>query len=381
MRIMRSSVNAPKEADVMRGTDVHQSGLFSYLSLESRVPQEHPLRGIKELLDEALNGLSRDFDRVYASEGRPSIPPERLVRASTLQILYSIRSERLLCEQLDYNLLFRWFVGLSIDEPIWDHSSFTKNRDRLIEAKVARKLLRRVVRKARIAHLLSNEHFSVDGTLIESWAAVKSMRRRDGQDEPPGPGRNPTVNWHGEKRSNETHVAPKDPEAKLFCKGRGQAAKLCYMGHTLMDHRHGLIVDVEVTQANGYAERETAIKLLERNDSRERRTVSADKAYDTAQFVAECRDRGVTPQVAMNITAHRGSAIDARTTRHAGYLASQRVRKRIEECFGWSKDGRPLRKMKLYGKRKVEFLTTLTVGIYTMLRVTNLLRALPLAPA
>jgi transposase len=381
MRIMRSSVNAPKEADVMRGTDVHQSGLFSYVSLESRVPQEHPLRGIKELLDEALNGLSRDFDRVYASEGRPSIPPERLVRASTLQILYSIRSERLLCEQLDYNLLFRWFVGLSIDEPIWDHSSFTKNRDRLIEAKVARKLLRRVVRKARIAHLLSNEHFSVDGTLIESWAAVKSMRRRDGQDEPPGPGRNPTVNWHGERRSNETHVAPKDPEAKLFCKGRGQAAKLCYMGHTLMDHRHGLIVDVEVTQANGYAERETAIKLLERNDSRERRTVSADKAYDTAQFVAECRDRGVTPQVAMNITAHRGSAIDARTTRHAGYLASQRVRKRIEECFGWSKDGRPLRKMKLYGKRKVEFLTTLTVGIYTMLRVTNLLRALPLAPA
>jgi transposase len=381
MRIMRSSVNAPKEADVMRGTDVHQSGLFSYVSLESRVPQEHPLRGIKELLDEALGGMSRDFDRVYASEGRPSIPPERLVRASTLQILYSIRSERLLCEQLDYNLLFRWFVGLSIDEPIWDHSSFTKNRDRLIEAKVARKLLRRVVRKARIAHLLSNEHFSVDGTLIESWAAVKSMRRRDGKDEPPGPGRNPTVNWHGEKRSNETHVAPKDPEAKLFCKGRGQAAKLCYMGHTLMDHRHGLIVDVEVTQANGYAERETAIKLLDRNALRERRTVAADKAYDTAQFVADCRERGVTPQVAMNISARRGSAIDARTTRHAGYRASQRLRKRIEECFGWSKDGRPLRKMRYYGKRKVEFLTTLTVGIYTLLRVTNLLRPPLLAPA
>lgn len=381
MRIMRSSVNAPKKADVMRGTDIHQSGMFSYVSLESRVPQEHPLRGIKELLDEALGGMSRDFDRVYASEGRPSIPPERLVRASTLQILYSIRSERLLCEQLDYNLLFRWFVGLSIDEPIWDHSSFTKNRDRLIEAKVARKLLRRIVRKARVAHLLSNEHFSVDGTLIESWAALKSMRRRDGQDEPPGPGRNPTVNWHGQKRSNETHVAPKDPEAKLFCKGRGQAAKLCYMGHTLMDHRHGLIVDVEVTQADGYAERAAAIKLLDRNDSRERRTVSADKAYDTAQFVAECRERGITPQVAMNISGTRGSAIDARTTRHAGYMASQRLRKRIEECFGWSKDGRPLRKMKLYGKRKVEFLTTLTVGIYTLLRVTNLLGPPALAPA
>src|SRR6202522_3070898 len=337
-RIRHSCRNGATEAEVMRGDDVQQGGMFSYVSLESRVPPTHPLRGMKALLDEALAGMSRDFDRVYASEGRPSIPPERLVRASTLQILYSIRSERLLCEQLDYNLLFRWFVGLSIDEPIWDHSSlqknrdrvleqrdynllvrwfvglsidepiwdhssFTKNRDRLIEAKVARKLLRRIVRKARIAHLLSNEHFSVDGTLIESWAAVKSMRRRDGQDEPPGPGRNPTVNWHGEKRSNETHVAPKDPEAKLFCKGRGQAAKLCYMGHTLMDHRHGLIVDVEVTQANGYAERETAIKLLDRNDSRERRTVSADKAYDTAQFVADCRERDITPQVAMNITA------------------------------------------------------------------------------
>jgi transposase len=381
MRIMQCSVNAPKEADVMRGTDLQQSGLFSYVSLESRVPQSHPLRGIKELLDEALSGMSRDFDRVYASEGRPSIAPERLVRASTLQILYSIRSERLLCEQLDYNLLFRWFVGLTIDEAIWDHSSFTKNRDRLIEARVARKLFRRIVRKARAAHLLSNEHFSVDGTLIESWAAVKSMRRRDGSDEPPGPGRNPTVNWHGEKRSNETHVAPKDPEAKLFCKGKGQAAKLCYMGHTLMDHRHGLIVDVEVTEANGYAERATALKLLDRNAARERRTVAADKAYDTAQFVADCRERGVTPQVAMNISGNRASAIDARTTRHAGYRASQRIRKRIEEGFGWSKDGRPLRKMKVYGKRKVEFLTTFTVGIYTLLRVSNLLRAPALAPA
>jgi len=357
----------------MRGTDVQQSGLFSYVSLESRVPDSHPLRGIKVLLDEALAGMSRDFERVYASEGRPSIPPERLVRASTLQILYSIRSERLLCEQLDYNLLFRWFVGLSIDEPVWDHSTFTKNRDRLIEAKVARKLLRRVVRRARDARLLSNEHFSVDGTLIESWAAVKSMRRRDGEDDPPGPGRNPTVNWHGEKRTNETHVSPQDPDAKLFRKGSGHAAKLYYMGHTLMDHRHGLIVDVEVTEADGYAERETALVLLDRNRSRERRTVAADKAYDTAQFVVDCRERGVTPQVAMNISGTRGSAIDARTTRHPGYIASQRIRKRIEECFGWSKDGRPLRKMKVYGKRKVDFLTTLTVGIYTLLRVTKLL--------
>lgn len=365
----------------MRGDDVQQGGMFSYVSLEARVPSSHPLRGIKTLLDEALAGMSRDFDKVYATEGRPSIPPERLVRASTLQILYSIRSERLLCEQLDYNLLFRWFVGLSIDEPIWDHSSFTKNRDRLIEARVARKLLRRIVRKARDARLLSNEHFSVDGTLIEAWAAVKSMRRRDGKDEPPGPGRNPTVNWHGEKRSNETHESPQDPEARLFRKGDGQAAKLNYMGHVLMDHREGLIVDVEVTEANGSAERDAALTLLDRHPSRERRTLATDKAYDTKQFVADCRQRGVTPHVAMNTSGTRSSAIDARTTRHAGYTVSQRLRKRIEECFGWCKDGRPLRKMKVYGKRKVEFVTTLTVGIYTLMRVTTLLQAPQPAPA
>jgi transposase len=361
----------------MRGDDVQQGGMFSYVSLEARVPSTHPLRGIKALLDEALSAMGRDFDRVYASEGRPSIPPERLVRASTLQVLYSIRSERLLCEQLDYNLLFRWFVGLSIDESIWDHSTFTKNRDRLIEAKVARKLLRRIVRKARDARLLSNEHFSVDGTLIESWAAVKSMRRRDGKDEPPGPGRNPTVNWHGEKRTNETHVSPKDPEAQLFCKGRGQTAKLNYMGHVLMEHRHGLIVDVEVTEATGFAERAAAMQLIDRQPARERRTLAADKAYDTKQFVADCRERGVTPHVAMNVGRPGGSALDARTSRHDGYRVSQRLRKRIEECFGWCKDGRALRKMKVYGKRKVEFVTTLTVGIYTMLRISKLLEPAP----
>lgn len=207
------------------------------------------------------------------------------------------------------------------------------------------------------------------------------MRRRDGKDEPPGPGRNPTVNWHGEKRTNETHASPQDPEAKLFCKGKGQAAKLSYMGHALMDHRHGLIVDVEVTEADGYAERQAALRLLDRHPSRKRRTVAADKAYDTKQFVADCRERGVTPHVAMNISGTRGSAINARTTRHAGYVVSQRIRKRIEECFGWGKDARPLRKMKVYGKRKVDFVTTLTVGIYTLLRVTNLLRPPALAPA
>lgn len=362
----------------MRGTDVQQGGMFSYISLEARVPADHPLRGIKALLDEALAGMSRDFERVYSGEGRPSIPPERLVRASALQILYSIRSERLLCEQLDYNLLFRWFVGLSIDEAVWDHSSFTKNRDRLIEAKVARKLLRRMVRKAKKAHLLSNEHFSVDGTLIESWAAVKSMRRRDGKDDPPPPGRNPSIDWHGEKRTNETHVSPTDPEAQLFRKADNLPAKLYYMGHVLMDHRAGLVVDVEVTPANGRAEREAALRMLDRHPSCKQRTLATDKGYDSADFIIECRNRAITPHVAMNIK--RGSALDGRTSRHPGYLISQRIRKRIEECFGWSKDGRALRKMKVFGKHKVGFVATLTVGCYTMLRLSKLLGAAAPSP-
>ena len=365
----------------MRGTDVPQSGMFSYVALESRVPAGHPLRAVRRLLDEALADLNRDFDRVYAQDGRASIPPERLVRALTLQILYSIRSERLLCEQLDYNLLFRWFVGLEVDDVIWDHSTFTKNRERLIEAKVARKLLRRVVRRARAAQLLSNEHFSVDGTLIESWAAVKSMRRRDGRDEPPGPGRNPMVDFHGERRTNETHVSPTDPEAKLYRKGKGQPAKLYYMGHVLMDHRHGLPVDVEVTEADGYAERAAALAMLDRQPARVRRTLAADKAYDTADFVADCRARGVTPHVACNDGRAGGSALDARTTRHAGYRASQRIRKRIEEGFGWGKDGRPLRKMKVRSKVQVGFMATLTVGCYALLRLANLLTGPPLVPA
>ena len=366
----------------MRGADVQQGGMFSYVSLEERVPAEHPLRAMRALLDDALASMSRDFDRVYAAGGRASIAPERLVRALTLQVLYSIRSERLLCEQLDYNLLFRWFVGLEIDDPIWDHSTFTKNRERLIEVKVARKLLRRVVRRAKRAGLLSNEHFSVDGTLIESWAAVKSMRRRDGSDEPPGPGRNPMVDFHGERRSNDTHVSPTDPEARLYRKGKGQPAKLYYIGHVLMDHRHGLPVDVEVTEADGHAERRAALAMLDRQPQpRQRRTVAADKAYDTEDFVAACRDRGVTPHVAQNLTHPAGSRLDGRTTRHASYLLSQRIRKRIEEGFGWGKDGRPLRKMKHTGQSKVAFMTTLTVGCYLLTRLTRLLPLAEPAPA
>ena len=356
----------------MRGADIEQGGMFSYVSLESRVPATHPLRQIPLLLDEALRWMHRDFERVYAGGGRSSIPPERLVRALVLQVLYSIRSERLLVEQLDYNLLFRWFVGLSIDEPVWDHSSFTKNRDRLIEAGVARKLLRRVGAKARRAGLLSTEHFSVDGTLIEAWSAVKSMRRRDGKDDPPPPGRNPHVDFHGERRSNETHVAPHEPQAKLFRKGKSQPGKLYYIGHVLMEHRQGLAVDVEITEADGFAERAAALRLLKRHRAE---SVAADKAYDTREFVAGCRRLGTVPHVAQNIARTGGSAIDARTTRHRSYLASQRLRKRIEEIFGWSKDGRALRKMRVVGMRNASFMATLTIGCNTLLRVAKLLAA------
>jgi transposase len=364
----------------MRGTDVDQGGLFSYVSMEERVPKTHPLRRVRALLDEALESMSRDFDRVYAEGGRESVAPERLVRALVLQVLYSIRSERLLCEQLDYNLLFRWFVGLSMDDRIWDHSTFTKNRDRLIEAGVARKLLRRIGRRARREGLLSSEHFSVDGTLIEAWSAVKSMRRRDGKDDPPPPGRNPHVDFHGQPRKNETHVAPHEPQAKLFRKGKGHLTKLYYMAHVLMEHRQGLPVDAEFTEATGFAEPETGIGLIKRYARRRRCTLAGDKYYDTREFVAACRALGVTPHVAQNSARAGGSAIDARTTRHGGYRASQRIRKRIEEAFGWGKDGRPMRKMRVRGFRNAGFMTVLTIGGHSLLRVAKLLPEPTLVP-
>lgn len=373
-RMRHSTLNAVKRwKHSMRGADVEQGGLFSYVSIEERVPRTHPLRRVRTLLDEALESMSRDFDRVYAEGGRESVAPERLVRALVLQVLYSIRSERLLCEQLDYNLLFRWFVGVSMDDRIWDHSTFTKNRDRLIEAGVARKLLRRIGRRARREGLLSSEHFSLDGTLIEAWSAVKSMRRRDGTDDPPPPGRNPHVDFHGERRTNETHVAPHEPQAKLARKGKGQAAKLSYVGHVLMEHRSGLAVDVEITEASGSAEPEAGLKMLKRYGGPEQRTVAPDKAYDSRGFVAACRQLGVTPHVAQSFNRSGGTSIDARTTRHRGYLASQRLRKRIEEIFGWSKDGRALRKMRVRGLPTVRFMATLTLSCNTLLRVAKLL--------
>jgi transposase len=359
----------------MRGADVEQGTLFSVVTLESRVPADHPLRKIRPLLEETLDSLDRTFERIYADSGRPSIPPERLIRASLLQVLYSIRSERQLMEQLDYNLLFRWFVGLTVDDPVWDHSTFSKNRERLIESGVARKILKRLLKRAKRERMLSSEHFSVDGTLLEAWAAVKGMRRRDGQDEPPPPGRNPSVDFHGQRRSNDTHVSPVDPESRLARKSNGQAAKLSYQGHVLMEHRNGLVVDVEVSTASGTAEREAALKMLDRQRGYGRRTLAGDKGYDTHGFVAALRERRITPQVAQNLKAQGGSAIDARTTRHAGYRLSQRFRKRIEECFGWGKQDRLLRRPKLRGRARIGWLMELSMVGYNMVRMSNLMAA------
>lgn len=360
---------------VMRGSDVHQEGMFSYVSPEKRVPKEHPLRAVRTMVDVALVKLSDRFEAAYATEGRPSIAPEKLVRALLLQIFYSIRSERLLCEQLNYNLLFRWFVGLSMDEGIWDHSTFSKNRDRLLGAEVAEGFFQHVLEQARAKGLTSDEHFSVDGTLIEAWASLKSFRPRDGSDDPPsGGGRNAERDFHGEPRRNDTHASTTDPEAKLFRKGLGKEAKLSFMGHLLSENRNGLVVAAELSEANGTAERDVAVAMLEELEGQHRITLGGDKNYDTRDFVAKVRELNVTPHVAQNDT-NRRSAIDARTTRHVGYALSQRVRKRIEEAFGWAKDIGPVRKTKLRGCDRVRFQWLLTFAGYNLVRMRNLLPA------
>ncbi len=274
----------------MRGTDVHQEGLFSYLSPESRIPKRHPLRPVREMVDTALSELSGKFESMYSDTGRHSIPPEKLLRALLLQILYSIRSERMLCEQLDYNLLFRWFIGLSMDDPVWDHSTFSKNRDRLLESDIARGLFDAILAQAEARDLTSDEHFTVDGTLIEAWASLKSVRAKDGSDEPPeGGGRNPERDFHGQKRKNDTHESSTDPESRLYRKGRGKEARFYYMGHVLMENRHGLVVDGDLTEASGTAERDTAIDMLAERPGTHRITVGGDKLYDTKGFVADLR--------------------------------------------------------------------------------------------
>ena len=357
----------------MRGTDHQQSHMFSYLSPEARVRKDHPLRVVRTMVDEVLRALSPQFDRMYASEGRPSIAPEKLLRAQLLQMLYSIRSERLLMEEIDYSMLFRWFVGLNLDEEVWDPTVFTKNRDRLLEAEVAKQFLGQVVEQARAKGLTSDEHFTVDGTLLEAWAGGKSFQRKDSKNplssDDPG---NPTVNFHGEKRSNQTHASKTDPEAKLARKGEGKEAKLSYSGNLLVENRNGLIVNAMVWEANGTAERDTALVMLEQIAGRKRVTVGGDKGFDTADFIAECRHMQVTPHVAQNDGRRGGSAIDQRTTRHEGYRISQRKRKRIEECFGWLKTVALLRKVRHRGLFKVDWVFTFACAAYNLVRLRNL---------
>ena len=362
----------------MRGEDEHAERLFSYVRLETRIPTDHPLRAIRELVDAALKDLSRSFDRLYAREGRPSIPPERLLRALLLQAFYTVRSERQLMEQLDYNLLFRWFVGLSADDSVWDATVFCKNRDRLLDGDIAAKFFTSVLNLPQVSKLLSSEHFSVDGTLIEAWASMKSFVPKDGDGKPPaekggGGGRNAERNFHGEKRKNDTHSSTTDPDAKLFRKGAGKEAKLCHMGHLMTENRNGLIVDARLTEANGTAERTTALDMIEDN-ANPGSTVGGDKNYDTADFVAGCRERGCTPHVSQN-NANRRSAIDARTTRHPGYRISTIKRKRIEEPFGWIKTVGGLRKTRHRGRGLVEWFFVLTATAYNLVRIPKILAA------
>ena len=359
----------------MRGEERKAEGMFSYVRLEERVPQGHPLRAIRALVDAVLGELSVEFETLYSRVGRPSIPPEHLLRALLLQAFYTVRSERLLMEQLDYNLLFRWFVGLSMDDAVWDASTFCKNRDRLLDGDIAAKFMAGVLNLPQVKQLLSSEHFSVDGTLIEAWASMKSFVRKDGSDPPPPAdgGRNAERDFHGEKRSNDTHASTTDPDARLFRKGKGKEAKLCHMGHILTENRHGLIVDARLTEANGTAECTTALDMVA-DSVGVGSTLGADKNYDTAAFVAGCRAHGCVPHVAQN-TSNRRSAIDARTTRHPGYAISMIKRKRIEEPFGWMKTVGGLRKTRHRGRSLVEWFFVFTAAAYNLIRIPKLLAA------
>jgi transposase len=353
----------------MRGPDEQTSGMFSYVVPEHRVRQDHPLRAIRRMTDEVLTALSPRFDRMYSEIGRPSIPPEQLLRALVLQSLYTIRSERLLMEEIDYSILFRWFIGLGMDDEIWSPTTFSKNRDRLLEGDVAAAFFDAVVDQARQAGLLSDEHFTVDGTLLEAWASLKSFRRKDaGPTEPPDDPGNPTLNFHGESRRNDTHQSTTDPDALLARKGNGREAKLSYAGHVLLDNRYGLVANVCVTAATGTAEREAALVLLD--EAPQAVTVGGDKGFDVTSFVADVRARGVTPHVAQKV---KGSAIDGRTTRHEGYAISQQRRKLIEQVFGWMKTIGGLRKLRHCGGELVDWIVTFTAAAYNLVRLRTLL--------
>jgi transposase len=358
----------------MRGADERSDFLFSYVSPEQRVPADHPLRPIRQMTDAALGHLSTRFETMYSELGRPSIPPEQLLRALLLQVLYSVRSERLLIEQLDYNLLFRWFVGLGMDEPIWDHSTFSKNRDRLLAGDVADGLFQAVLAEAEAQRLLSDEHFTVDGTLLEAWASHKSFRPKEGDPNgPPDDPGNPSVNYRGERRTNATHQSTTDPDARLYKKGVGRPAQLAYLGHVLMENRSGLVVDTRITPADGHGEREAALMMVADLPG-DRVTLGGDKGYDCRDFVEALRRMQVTPHVAQN-TKNRRSAIDARTTRHPGYAISQRTRKRVEEIFGWMKTVGLLRKLRHRGGARVGWIFRFTASAYNLIRIRNLVAA------
>lgn len=357
----------------MRGQDAHQAPMFSYVGLEERIPADHPLRSIRIMADRALRELSPLFSKLYAPTGRDSIPPERLLRALLLQALYTVRSERLLMEQLNYNLLYRWFVNLNIDDPVWDVTVFTKNRDRLLQGEVARAFFEQVLAQAREAKLLSGEHFTVDGTLIEAWAGQKSFKRKDGSEPPANGGtRNPTVDFHGETRSNDTQQSTTDPDARLYKKSEGAPAHLAYLGHVLMENRNGLAVGAILTQATGTAEREACLKLIEELGGNRRITLGADKAYDVHDYVDALRSLNVTPHVAQN-NKNRKSAIDRRTTRHPGYEISMRKRKRVEEIFGWVKSVGVMRKTRHKGTELVGWMFTFSLAAYNLVRLRRLL--------
>jgi len=366
----------------MRGLDERSGELFSYVDLEQRVPARHPLRAIRGIVNEALAALDGEFQAIYASTGRPSIPPEKLLRALLLQLFHGIRSERQMMDRLNFDLSFRWFVGLGIDDAVWDASTFSKNRDRLLDGDIAAQFLAAILARPQVKRLLSSDHFSVDGTLIEAWCSMKSFRPKEGGDaegppsDDPG-GRNAEVNFRGEKRSNDTHASTTDPDALLYRKSPGTGAKLCYMGHVLMENRNGLVVDAETTRVSGHAERLAALEMIDGivdPDSSRRITIGADKGYDARDFVAELRERNATPHIAQNQSGRR-SAIDRRTTRHAGYAISLRIRKRIEEVFGWSKSAAGQAKTRFRGLPRVRFAFMLTAAAYNLIRLPKLLEA------
>ena len=355
----------------MRGADEQPGSMFSYVSLEARVPSDHPLRAIQRITDRALERLSPRFETLYVHFGRPSIPPEKLLRALLLQALYTIRSERQLMEQLDYNLLFRWFVGLGMDDAVWSPTTFTKNRDRLLDGDIAVAFFEAVMIHADTERLLSGEHFTVDGTLLEAWASHKSFRPRE-QDPPVDGGSNPAVSFRGQRRTNATHQSTTDPDARFYKKARGREPRLGYLGHVLMEHRSGLIVDATVTPAEGHGERDAALVVIQRVPGRQRITVAADKGYDTRDFVAGLRTMHATPHLAQHTTGRR-SAIDARTTRHRGYAISQQKRKLVEQGFGWMKTVGGLRKLHHRGGPLVTWIFTFTAAAYNIMRMRRLL--------